>query len=390
MLLYQTHALINMSHLRNNIAAIRTHIGPKKVLLISVKANAYGHGSVEVARAAQAAGVDWLGVATVPEAIELRTAGITLPILKLSPAFPEEMQAAIENRLTLTVTDQENIRALAVAHGKLTTTSKLAIHLKVDTGMGRTGVLATDAPALALWMTKNAPNLEIEGVFTHLPVSDTPADNSFTIHQLEAFKNAVAKIQSLAGVKIKLAHAANSGAILGHDLDPFNMVRAGIMAYGLYPDQESPRTVTITPVLSFRTRVSFIKRVKAGTTIGYGRTWKAAADTWVATLPVGYADGFNRLFSNRGRVLIGGRSYPVIGRVCMDQIMINVGSGSENAGATAKSTNAPVAVGDVATLIGRDGADEITSYEWAQALGTIPYEVTCQISARVPRVYDGA
>jgi alanine racemase len=372
-LLYQTHVRVHLQNIRSNILGIRKAVGLERKILIAVKANAYGHGAVEVSRMAQQIGVDWLGVATVPEAIELRDAGITLPILKFSPAFPEEMQAAVLHDITLTVCELENIRQLNQIASENKCISN--VHLKVDTGMGRIGVIPEDAPELAHYIEKDCPNLRLEGIFTHLPVSDD-SDFSYTQSQVTFFKDIVHQIETEIGRKITLVHCANSGGVLAHPASWFDMVRPGIMIYGFYPGKETPRTIVLKPGLSFGTRVSFIKKITRGATVGYGRTWSAPEDTWIATIPAGYADGFNRLFSNRGRVLINGRSYPVVGRVCMDQSMVNLGS------------NTDVRVGDEVVLIGHSREQEITAYEWAEKLDTITYEVTCQINQRVPRLFD--
>ena len=372
-LLYQTRARVHLGNIRYNIEGIRKAVGADRKILIAVKANGYGHGAVELSRMAERIGVDWLGVATVPEGIQLRQAGLTLPILKFSPAFPQEMAAAVEQRITLAVCERENIRLLQqTCHDMGTSTD---VHLKIDTGMGRIGVVPADAAAMAVFIERECPNLNLSGVFTHLPVSDT-ADIDYTKRQIVNFGTIIDSIQSAISRKIPLVHCANSGAVLVHPEGWFDMVRPGIMIYGFYPGEETPRTIDLKPGLSFLTRVSFIKKVAKGTSIGYGRTWQATDDTWIATIPAGYADGFNRLFSNTGRVLIKGRSYPVVGRVCMDQSMVNLG------------THTDVEVGDEVVLIGKSGDQEITAYEWAERLQTITYEVTCQINSRVPRVFD--
>jgi alanine racemase len=359
-MLYQTHARIHLDNIRFNIEGIRKAIGTQRKILIAVKANGYGHGAVEVSRMAERIGVDWLGISTVPEGIEIRKAGVRLPILKFSPAFPEEMDAAVQYGLALTVCERSNIDALEVVCREREL--KTVVHLKVDTGMGRIGISPEEAPAL-------------QGVFTHFPVSDE-ADPVYTQGQIARFKAVVDAIQAALGRKVELVHASNSGAVLGHPPAWLDMVRPGIMIYGFYPDEGTPRTIPLKPGLSFLTRISFLKKVKAGASIGYGRTWIAPEDTWIATIPAGYADGFNRLFSNRGRVLVNGRSYPIVGRVCMDQSMVNLGPETD------------AKVGDEVVLIGKSGNEEITCYEWAQKLGTITYEVTCQINSRVERVYD--
>jgi len=372
-MLYQTHAQIHLGNIRYNIEGIRRAVGNHRKILIAVKANAYGHGAVEVSCMAQNIGVDWLGVATVPEGIQLREAEIHLPILKFSPAFPEEMESAIKHEITLTVCERENVHALQrVCHGLGLTRH---VHLKIDSGMGRIGVPPTQAADLAKFISADCPNLTLEGVFTHLPVSDS-MDNAYTQEQIERFKGTVSAIECAIGTKIPLIHCANSGGVLDYPQSWMDMVRPGIMIYGFYPGEPSSHSVDLKPGLSLSTRVSFLKKVEKGTSIGYGRTWFAPQDTWIATIPAGYADGFNRLFSNSGRVLIKGRAYPVVGRVCMDQSMVNLGA----------ETN--VKIGDEVVLIGRSGDEEISAYEWADKLNTITYEVTCQINQRVPRIYD--
>jgi len=320
-------------------------------------------------------GVDWLGVATVPEGIELRQAGIRLPILKFSPAFPEEMEEAVKNDLTLTVCERGNIKILDEICQKLE--KKAHVHLKVDTGMGRIGCSVEEAPDLAGFIASECSNLYQEGIFTHLPVSDE-ASTSFTSRQISLFKKTVENVEKRITGKIPFVHCANSGGVLAHSDGWFNLVRPGIMIYGFYPGSETPQTVPLKPGLSFVTRISFIKKVTKGTSIGYGRTWVAPEDCFIATFPAGYADGFNRLFSGKGRVLIGGKSYPLVGRVCMDQSMCNLGPKTD------------LKIGDEVVLIGRSGSEEITVEEWAQKLGTISYEVTCQINNRVQRIFENS
>lgn len=378
-MLYQTHAIVHLGNIRSNIEGIRKAIGPGRRLLVAVKANGYGHGAVEVARTALRAGADWFGVATVPEGIELREAGIGQPILKLSPLFEEEIEAALLKRLTLCVCDEAGARSLQRVARALTGnawTGQAPVHLKVDTGMGRVGASPGSAPALASLVERECPALRLEGIFTHFPVSDQ-RDPAYTQGQLARFKAVVESVNAAIGRKLDLVHAANSGAVLGHEAAWLDLVRPGIMVYGHYPDEGTPRSIPLLPGMSLKTRISFIKPVAAGTAIGYGRTWTAQRDTLIATMPAGYADGFNRLFSNRGRVLVAGRSCPIVGRVCMDQSMFDLGPDSA------------ARVGDEVTLMGRSGGEEINCEEWARVLGTITYEVTCQINARVGRIYEG-
>lgn len=375
-MLYQTHLKIHLHNIRDNLLAIRNLVGNETKILIAVKGNGYGHGSVPVSRVGEEAGMNYLGVASVPEGMAIREAGIRLPILKFSPAFPNEMSAALENNLALAVIERENIQILqdtARSMGKRAT-----VHLKVDTGMGRIGVQPEQAPELAAFIEKQCPNLYLEGLFTHMPVADL-ADLDpylFTEHEIQDFKEILAQVNQAIGRKIEIAHCANSGDVLAHKNSWMDMVRPGIIIYGYYPDTDTPKKLFLKPGMSFYSRVSFVKKVKEGTPISYGKTWVAPRDTYIATVPVGYADGYNRLFSNRGRMLINGRSYQVAGRVCMDQTMLDLGPETD------------VKVGDEVVLLGRSGNQVISAYEWAEKLGTITYEITSQMNQRVTRYYD--
>lgn len=362
-------ATTRLDHLRANLDAVRARVGGRAVLA-AVKADAYGHGAVEVSRMIERTGAaDWLGVATVGEGLELRAAGITLPVLKLSVARGEEVAAAVAAGLTLCVVDEDSILEAGAAATALGTTA--SVHLKVDTGMRRIGCEPELAPSLAQRVDAT-PGVQLEGLFSHLPISDSPRGEEFTRGQVALFARTAREVEAARG-PVPLKHLANSGAVLGHPDTWFDLVRPGIMIYGAYPDPEAARTVPLLPALEWRTRVSFVKRVPAGETVGYGRTWTAPRDTWIATVPVGYGDGYSRLLSNRGRMLVRGRSYPIAGRVCMDQTMIDLGP------------DADVAVGDEVVLVGRSGTDEITTSEVAGLMGTIPYEVTCLITRRVGR-----
>ena len=358
-----------LDHIRANLDAIRGHVGDRRVL-VAVKADAYGHGALEVASMLQATGAaDWLGVATVPEALALRAGGVTLPILKLSHALDaEQIEAALGADIDLAVTDAAGIDAVAAVASRLG--CRAAVHLKVDTGMHRIGCPPEQAPALAV--RADAAGLQLRGVFSHLPVSDSEAGRAFTAAQIALFGEVTEAIASARG-PVELRHLANSGAVLMHPEAWFDMVRPGIIAYGSLPDPTSTPGVPLEPGLEWTSTVSFVKPLAAGETVSYGRTWAAPADTRIATVPVGYGDGYSRLLSNRGRVLIGGASHPIVGRVCMDQLMVDVGPDSA------------VAAGDPVTLIGRQGAAEITVAEIADLMGAITYEVTCLINARVGR-----
>ncbi len=364
-------ATTRLDHIQANLEAIRARVGARMVLA-AVKADAYGHGAVEVARMIERTGAaDWLGVANVAEGVELRAAGVRLPILKLSVARGAEVATAVGAGLTLCVVDAGSIAEAASA--ALAAGVTVDVHLKVDTGMRRIGCRPEDAPALARQVDAT-PGLRLGGLYSHLPISDSPRGEEFTRGQIGVFAAAAADVEAARG-PVPLKHLANSGGVLGHPDSWFDLVRPGIIVYGAHPDPGAPRTVPLLPGLEWRTRVTFLKEVAAGETVGYGRTWTAPRDTWIATVPVGYGDGYSRLLSNRGRMLIGGRSYPIAGRVCMDQTMLDLGPETD------------VAVGEDVVLVGRSGDEEITTAELAEAMGTIPYEVTCLITHRVARAY---
>ncbi|MDF1489009.1 alanine racemase [Tessaracoccus caeni] len=361
---------VNLAAINHNLAEVRRLAGGRLVLA-AVKANAYGHGIVEVSRSIEASGsADWLGVATVDEGLLLREGGITLPILKFSPTLSDE-EVAVSAGITLGVGDEASIRRISAA-GQAT--GKTAdVHLKVDTGMHRFGAAIDEAPGLAR-LIESLPNIALTGLFTHLPVSDVPDGETFTHDQLARFRALADEIRGIASAEI-LVHAANSGGVLGHDLTGTDMVRPGIMVYGSYPDVLTPRTADLRPTERWTSRLTFIQRVSAGETVGYGRTWTAPHDTYVGTVAVGYGDGYSRLLSSLGRMLIDGASYPIVGRVCMDQTMIDLGPEPR------------CAVGDEVVLVGTSGDETITVAELADLMATIPYEVTCLITPRVPRTY---
>ena len=375
-MLYQTYAKIHLDNIRDNLLAIREKVGPNVKICPALKGNGYGHGSIPLAHLAEEAGMDWIGVATVPEGMDIRKAGIKLPILKFSPAFPDEMSAALENDLTLAVIERENIQMLQETAKNMGKQAR--VHLKVDTGMGRIGVQPEEAPDLATFIEKQCPNLHLEGLFTHMPVADLADLDPFlyTENEIIEFKDILSQVNQAIGRNIEIAHCANSGDVLAHPNSWMDMVRPGIMIYGYYPDTSTSKTLYLKPGMSFYSRVSFVKKVKEGTPISYGQTWVAPRDTYIATVPVGYADGYNRLFSSRGRMLINGRSYQVAGRVCMDQTMLDLGPETD------------VKAGDQVVLLGQSGDQVISAYEWAEKLGTITYEVTTQINPRVKRYYE--
>ena len=369
-----TRATIDLARLRANLLAVGGHLRaarggsrPPPRICLAVKANAYGHGAVPVARAALQAGVSAFGVATVDEGVELRDAGIEAPILLFGLPLPEEAGAIAAAALTPLCGDAALGRDLARAAAAAGRT--VDVHLKIDTGMGRIGCRPDAAAAIAEQL-RGLAGLRLTGLCTHFARSGEP-DQEFSRAQLAAFHAAIAAIPDRRRL---LLHAANSGAIAGLPESHLDMVRLGVIAYGYYPGDELPRTVAARPVMELATRLAYLKRVPAGSGISYGHTYRTAADTVIATLPAGYADGYPRLLSGRAEVLIRGRRYPVAGRICMDQCMVDLGPRPD------------AARYDRAVLFGPDPAGPDAA-ELADRIGTIPYEITSAISARVPRLY---
>jgi alanine racemase len=278
----------------------------------------------------------------------------------------------VGNGITLAVCEPANIKSLQVISAAMNT--KARVHLKMETGLGRIGVDVADCADLAGFIEKHCPNIHLEGVFSHLAVSEDDAGAAFTEAQIALFGQTVEGIVSALGRPLELVHCANSGAILKYPNGWFSMVRTGQAAFGSL--EGVPDSMTLQPCMSFFTRISFLKKVKRGTKISYGLTWEAHEDTWIGTMPVGWGDGFNRYFSNRGRVLLNGRSYPIVGTLSMDQSMIDLGADTD------------AQVGDEVVLVGRSGNLEITMMELAKALKTVPLEITSLIPTRVKRVYD--
>lgn len=362
---------VDLGAVRHNVGVLRRRAAPAATWVV-VKANGYGHGAVPVARAALAAGADGLCVALAAEGVALREAGIEAPVLVLSEQPPELAPAIVAHRLAATVYSVAGIDALAAAAHRAGVAG-VPVHLKIDTGMHRVGARAGDAPALVTRIA-DTPALRLAGVFTHLAMSDEP-DEPATGSQLRAFDDALDALTLPPDVVV---HAANSAGALAHAGARRSLVRAGIAAYGLPPGPGvAALSAELRPALSLRARVSFVKRLRAGDRLSYGWRHELAADAHVATLPIGYADGVpRRLYAAGGEVLVGGRRRPIVGVVTMDQLMVDCGDDD-------------VTVGDEAVLIGRQGDEEVTATEWADRLGTINYEITCGISARVPRRHVG-
>jgi alanine racemase len=376
-----TRASIHLDKYAGNILAVKERVGGR-LICAAVKADAYGHGATAIARASLEAGAACFGVSAVREGEELREEGITAPILLFSPSLPAEIPQLIENRLTPFVSDGEYAGLLEKAAASAGI--RLPVHLKFDTGMGRIGCTPEEAPELARRIAA-CPSLEYAGTATHLAVADSaaPDDLAYTEKQLDCFKNAVDAIRT-AGVDPGIVHAANSGAVILHPGSWFDMVRPGILLYG-YKTVGSREwgvgsggnlpPLQVQPVMELRTNVVLIKRVKKGEAVSYGRTWVAKQDTEIAVLPVGYADGLPRLASGKWQAFINGKAYPMVGRICMDQCMVDIGAGGE-----VRRWDEAVIFGGVAL-----GADEL-----AERIGMIPYEITCNINKRVPRVYQSS
>ncbi len=365
-----TLAHISLGAFRSNLKAVRDYVGDRVKIMAIVKANAYGHGAVRIAQEAVAQGCPYLGVARIGEGIELREGGLTGNILVFEVVPPGREEIALQNGLELTVTGLEGARRIDRAAATLG--AKAGVHVKIDTGMNRLGVGYANA-ASVVEQVAGLPHIGLRGVYSHFATSDD-ADARFANEQLARFQAVLAEL-GRRGIDPGVRHMANSGAIMTLPGSHFDMVRPGIMLYGYPPRREMPMRFPLKPVLSLRSIVTLVKTVPAGSGVSYGRRYTTSGDTTIATVPVGYADGYPRLLTNSTDLLIRGRRYPVVGTICMDHIMVDLGPSSD------------VREGDEAVLIGRSGNECIDSWVLAEKLRTIPYEITCQISGRVPRVF---
>jgi alanine racemase len=374
-----TRAIIHLDNLKENLLGIRRAAGLDRGVILPVKADAYGHGALEVSRAALDSGCTHLAVASAGEGRALREGGIDAPILLLSLAVPEEYPAIAELGIEPILCDAASVADFARAAraaGKRAT-----VHIKVDTGMGRIGCGTAEAAPLCAAVGRER-SLALGGIFTHFPSADSEEadDIAFTRAQISSFRSLVDGLRS-SGIDIAFSSAANSGAILLHPDGLFDLVRPGILAYGYLPGKIASPRVAVRPVMEFATRVVFMKELPAGRPVSYGRTWTASRRTWIATVPAGYADGYPRSLSNRASAWAGGERLPVVGRVCMDQLMLDLGPEPR------------LALHDDVILFGpggESGSGPPGADELAEIAGTIPYEITCGINKRVPRVYmDG-
>ncbi len=365
-------AIVDCAAFRGNLKAVRAYVGPNVRIMAVIKANGYGHGMIPLAREAAASGIGDFGIARVHEGIELRDAGFHQRILVFEAAQAADVRRAVEAELTLTaMTPQlfEEIESAAQACGK-----KAAVHVKCDTGMGRLGLPPDQAIALMKRIARSRWT-SLEGVYSHFATSELP-DRAFAEGQLQRFLEVVEAVRK-AGVDVPLRHMANSGAIIAMPDAHLDMVRPGIMLYGYPPRRDMLELHPVQPVLSLVSRVAFVKTVDAGTSISYGRKYFADRRTTIVTVPLGYGDGYSRLLTGKSEALIRGRRYPIVGTICMDQLMVAV------------TPDDLVEVGDEVTLIGRGGNETITAWDLAERIGSIPYETTCALTPRVPRTYEG-
>ena len=361
---------IDLSAITANVANLKALTKRGTLFMAVVKADGYGHGAEKSARAALVGGADRLGVATVAEGLKLRRAGVSAPVMLLSEPPESSIPLLLENELTPTVTTRE----FAVALGKWASARGLEAdyHLKVDSGMNRIGVRAEDAAQFALGLS-DFPGLRLEGTFTHFATADVPGDWEVE-RQLERFRAALEEMRT-EGVAPGIVHAANSPATILYPETHLDMVRCGLSIYGMYPSPAARECVQLTPARSVKARATLVKRVGMGESVSYGFTWTAAAPTTVATLPLGYADGIHRAGSNEITVLAGGKRCRQVGRVCMDQLMIEVPRGIE------------LMRGDEVVVIGEQAGERVTIEELAETAGTINYEMTCALGMRLQRVY---
>lgn len=366
--MYRSHAVINIAAIKSNLRHIASLLPETTGIMAVVKANGYGHGVLEISRAAAEAGAKYLAVADVCEGVELREGGFAAPVLVMGGMLPELAPISVENDLAQTVYSAEMINALEVASRKLG--KRALIHIKVETGMNRMGVRPGAELQAVLDRARQADSIVVDGLYSHFAVSEIP-DKAFTLGQSELFRLAV-KQCSDAGFHPKL-HIGNSGAALECPFSHLDMVRVGIAMYGLHPAGVADSA--LVPAFEWKTNVVQVKTVHKGDTVSYGRIWEAPGDRVIATLPVGYADGYKRLLGNRADVLIRGCRVPVVGRVCMDHMMADV------------TDIDGVATGDDVVLIGCQGRQSISANELAALMDTINYEIITTIGDRVKRVY---
>ena len=365
-----TRAVISLGAFRHNIGCVRSYCGKGTGIMAVVKANAYGHGMIELSREAVRAGVDCLAVARVSEALDIRMNGITHPLLVFEVPPPSLIDAAIAEGIMLSVSSAQGAAAISAVASQRGENAE--VHVKVDTGMGRLGFPDHTAPE-EIGSLIRLPRLKLAGVYSHFATSEDQ-DATFARAQIARFNEVIERLRSL-GIEIPLRHMANSGAVISLPDARFDMVRPGIMLYGYPPSPLMAERHPVRPVMSLLSKISMLRRIGRGTSISYGRRFVAPGSTIIATVPAGYGDGYTRLLTGRAFALIRGNVCPVVGTICMDHLMIDVGAAPD------------CQAGDDVTLIGTDEGHSITAWDIAKTLGTIPYEVTCFISDRVPRIF---
>ena len=363
-----TRLEIDLRILSENFNKIKKAVAPAKVMPI-LKANAYGHGLVRVAQLMQELKSNCIGVAVLEEGILLREQGITIPILVLGGIWGNQIPLFLKHDLTITASSLDKLNQIDEFASQMKTKAK--VHLKIDTGMERIGVHYYTAEKF-LESAVKCKNIRIDGIYSHLANSEL-RDTTYTLTQLERFQE-VLRFFEKHSIKMPLRHIANSGAILQTPETYLDMVRPGIMLYGVYPSNETAKTILVKPALTWKSLVVYFKIIKAGHPVGYGLTWKPKQDIRAVTVPLGYGDGYFRSMSHKAEVLIRGKRYPVVGTISMDQIIVNI-------------ENDSAFNGDEVVLIGQDGSNKITVEELADWAGTIPYEILTNINTRVPRLY---
>lgn len=367
---YRVKAEINLDAIADNIIEIRKKIEPQTKLLAVVKADAYGHGAVEVSKVCLYNGADWLGVATCDEAVELRNAGIQVPVLILSKTVEAQLEQVAANNITQTVYSYKMAEQLSNAAKKMN--KRAQVHIKIDTGMSRIGFLPTEESLDIIDRIFELDNIDVTGVFTHFSTADEES-KEFTAVQYKRFRFMTDSIEK-RGHKGLIRHCANSAAIIDMPEYQLDMVRSGIITYGMFPSDYVSKSIALKPAMSIKSQIIHIKTLEENVGIGYGRTYFTKKATKIATVPIGYADGYSRLLSNKARVIVNGQYANVIGNVCMDQLMIDV-------------TDIECNIGDDVVLMGKSKNAEVSAEELAAIEGTINYEIVCDIGKRVPRVY---
>ncbi len=367
-----TYAEIDLNAYAHNLRNLRAYLTPDVAMMAIVKANAYGHGAVPIARRAIQVGASHLGVARVSEGVELRQAGIGAPIIVLYYSAPEELPLAADHDLTPTLNSQQALETWSQQAARLGKT--LSFHVMIDTGMGTFGQLV-DETLPFVSSIQQYPNIRLEGLFTHFATADE-ADAAFTQKQIQQFHDILMQL-SQTGIEVPLRHAANSAGVLHHQQAYLNMVRPGLVSYGLIPNEALDLPFVPQPVMAIKSRLARVRALPAGSSVGYGRTFITHKPTPIGLVPIGYGDGYHRLISNRGYVLVDGQKAPIVGRVSMDQITVDL-------------SNAPQATENAEVVIlGQQGQQRITAEDIARWAETINYEVTTSILPRVPRVYIG-